>query len=246
MSSTSSASNPPSCATAVLASRAETPTRSSPVMSLRSAQRPASSRASSHAAELRRRSLLLEVASASTTSVRMVGTCGRGGLLCPMDAPTPSPLGRGRAPAASRPGGGAGRGPDQGRRLGEVADVMVGHPEQDRIDPLLREAADHVGLRLLEHERAGHGGERPAAVRVGRMAEIVDHEPELRVAARLVHEPVEERGEAVHGPSSSVSRAGGGWGAPRPRPRRRSPACAAAAPDAWSSTSGPAHPPGRG
>ena len=76
---------------------------------------------------------------------------------------------------------------------------MVGHPEQDRVHALLDEAADDVRLGLLEHEHVGHGGERPAAVRVGRMGEIVHQKPQLRVAARLVHEPVEEGGEAVHG-----------------------------------------------
>ena len=75
---------------------------------------------------------------------------------------------------------------------------MIGHPEQLGIGPLLDEAADQAGLGLLEHERAGHGRERIAAVRVGGMPEVVGQQPQLGVAAGLVAEAVEEGGEAVH------------------------------------------------
>ena len=101
--------------------------------------------------------------------------------------------------------GGAGRGgrrPEQPHGLRQVADVVVRHPEQHRVDPLGDEPADDVRLGLLEHERVRHGGERPAALGVRRVGEVVREEPQLRVAPRLVHEPVEEGGEAVHERSS--------------------------------------------
>ena len=90
------------------------------------------------------------------------------------------------------------RRPDQGHRLRQIAHIVIGHPKQHRIGPLLDQAADQAGLGLLEHQRAGHGGERIAAVRVGRVAEIIRKQPQLGVAARLVAETVEEGGEAVH------------------------------------------------
>ena len=78
-SSISLAVRPPSSPTAVLARRAETPMRSEPVMSLRSAQRPVSSRRSSHSARCPARSSLAEVASVTTTSLKV-----RGGRLWPI------------------------------------------------------------------------------------------------------------------------------------------------------------------
>jgi hypothetical protein len=68
---------------------------------------------------------------------------------------------------------------------------MVAHVEQDRVHLLLGEAPDHVGLGLLEHQRARHGGERPAPLRVGSLREVVHEKPELGVAAGLVDEAVE-------------------------------------------------------
>ena len=53
-------------------------------------------------------------------------------------------------------------------------------------------------LASLNISDAGQGGERIAAVRVRRVAEIIHQQPQLGVAARLVGEAVEEGGEAVH------------------------------------------------
>ena len=177
----------PRAATAVLASRAETPTRSSLVISLSSAQRPVSSSASSQPATRRGRSILFVEASPSTTS-DSAGTCG-GGLLWPMRR-SPSPGGGGGM--RPTPGGGhAGcrplpiarpacrrlglpsRGgmvpsfrPHQGDRLRQVADIVPGQVEQGRIGALLDEAADQPRLGVPERQAAGQEGQRPAALRI--------------------------------------------------------------------------------
>ena len=148
------ARRPPSCATAVLASRAETPMRSSRVMSFRSAQRPGLVERVEPAGERRRQIALAGGRPRpSTTSVR-VGTCG-GGLLWPCGrldpagdrggSPEPSLLET--ACGSSRRGAGC-RPASAPTVSGEVAHIVVGHPEQHRIDPLLHEAADQVRLRL--------------------------------------------------------------------------------------------------
>ena len=88
--------------------------------------------------------------------------------------------------------------PHQRDGLGEVADVVPGQAEQHRIGALGDEAADEPRLGVRERQRPRHGGEGPAALRVGRVAEVVGHEADLGIAPGLVGEPVEERGEAVH------------------------------------------------
>ena len=98
--------------TAVLASRAETPMRSPPVTSFSSAQRPVSSSASSQRASCAGKLRLAE----------------RGQGLD--DAPTSVGAASGFVLRAS------GR-PDQRDGLGEVADIVVGQPEQHR-DPCVR------------------------------------------------------------------------------------------------------------
>ena len=65
--------------------------------------------------------------------------------------------------------------------------------------------ADHAGLGMLEHEIAGQRRERIAALGIGRVPEIIRHQPQLVVAAGLVGEPVEQFGEAVHDGKSPCS-----------------------------------------
>ena len=108
---------------------------------------------------------------------------------------------------------GAGRRrPHQRNRLGEIADIVPRQLEQHRIGALGDQRADHVRLGVLERERIGERGQRPAAIRVGRAAEIVGHQPQLVVAAGLVGETIEQFGEAVHA-SWDSSRASS-WASP--------------------------------
>ena len=58
--------------------------------------------------------------------------------------------------------------------------------------------ANHAGLGMLEHEIAGQRRERVAALGIGRVPEIIRHQPQLVVAAGLIGEAVEQFGEAVH------------------------------------------------
>ena len=88
--------------------------------------------------------------------------------------------------------------PDQRQGLGEVADIVVGEVEQLRPDLVLAEAAQQRGLGGGEVEPAGQGGQRPAAVGIGRLAQIGLDQPELGVAGRLVGEGVEKGGKGLH------------------------------------------------
>ncbi len=94
--------------------------------------------------------------------------------------------------------------PHEGDGLGEIADVIVGQFEQNRVGALGDQGADHARLGMLEGERAGERRQREAALGVGRGPEIFGHQPQLVVAARLVGEAVEQLGEAVHGASPSL------------------------------------------
>ena len=58
--------------------------------------------------------------------------------------------------------------PEQGHRLGHVADIVAAHVEQDRIDPLLGDRADRGGLHRRQVELAGQRRQRIAAVGIGR------------------------------------------------------------------------------
>ena len=138
-SSTSSGSVAPSAATAVLASRADTPMRSEPVMSFSSAQRPVSSSASSQPASCAGRSALPSVA-----RVRPLRT----------------------SDGAVAPAWSGLRRPQQRDRLGQVADVVVGHREQSGIDALGHQRADQGRLGVLERQRPGERRERIAALGV--------------------------------------------------------------------------------
>ena len=159
----------PMLATACLASRAETPTRSAPVSSFSSAQRPVASSAVEPALQDRRRLHL-------------------GGALQRLDH---------LAERRRRPGVGIGL-PDQRQRLGEVADIVVGEMEQLRPDLVLAEAAQQRGLGGGEVEPAGQRRQRPAAIGIGRLAQIGLDQPQLGVARRLVGERIEQGGEGLH------------------------------------------------
>ena len=142
-------SAPPACrrppASAALARRADTPTRIPPISSLSSAKRPGRIQRVEPAGE----------------QPRHLGSA-RGAQ--PVDDPRPG--------MAAGPSTGRLR-PDQRHRLRQVADVVVGQPEQHRIDPLLDELAHQRRLDVTLRQPAGHRGERPAAVRVGRGRQII-------------------------------------------------------------------------
>jgi hypothetical protein len=106
------------------------------------------------------------------------------------------------------PSGGRGhlrRRPHQRDRFRQITHVVARELEQHRVGALQDEAADQAGLGVAEAQRTRDGGERPAALGVGRAGEEIRHQPQLRVAARLVGETVEERREAVHGAVASAS-----------------------------------------
>ena len=96
-------------------------------------------------------------------------------------------------------------GPDQGDGLRQVANIVVGPAEEERIDPGLHRRADHRRLGGVEGKVAGQGRQRPAALGVGRLAQIVAHQGQLGVARAGQAEPVEQVGEGAHQSSSSSS-----------------------------------------
>jgi len=59
--------------------------------------------------------------------------------------------------------------PDQGDRLGEVADIIVGQVEKDRVDAARDQFADGGRLDGRDVEVAGDGRDRPSARRIGRV-----------------------------------------------------------------------------
>src|SRR6516225_6542557 len=170
-----------SAATAALARRAETPMRNPPVTSLIKAQRPVSSSASSQRASCCGSCALPSVASVSTTRVSVR-----------LSSSSPAKRGGGRR-SINRP--------HQRDGLGEVADIIVRKFEQYRIGALRNQRADETCFGMWEAECAGERRQRPAALGIACRAKIVDHQPQLIVAARLVSEAVEQLGEAVHEPS---------------------------------------------
>ena len=88
--------------------------------------------------------------------------------------------------------------PDQGQRLGEIADIVVGEMEQLGADLLLAEAAQQGGLGCRKVEAAGQRRQRPAAIGIGRLAQVGLDQPQLGVAGRLVGQRIEEGGESLH------------------------------------------------
>ena len=95
-------------------------------------------------------------------------------------------------------GMGAGLGPDQRHRFGEVADKIIGPAEQLGIDAAHRQGAHLAGLGFGEAEFAGQSRQSPAALRIGRRREILAHQAQLAVARRGEQQGVNQRGEAVH------------------------------------------------
>ena len=100
--------------------------------------------------------------------------------------------------------------PEQGHRLGHVADIIPAHSEEDGIDPFLDDRPDRRRLDPGQVELAGQGRQRIAAVGIGRAAEIVADQLQLAVARAGVDEAVEELGEVAHGVPN-------GWADPRCR-----------------------------
>ena len=175
-SSTASTSRPNAWASATLASRAETPIRSAPVASLSKAKRPLASRWSSIAASA-------------------PGASARPSVGQPLDH-----AGRGAACRRRGPAGWSIRlRPEQGHRLGHVADIVPAHVEQDRIDPLLGDRADRRRLDRGQVELAGQRRQRIAAVGIGRALQIIADQLQLGVARARVDERVEQLGEIAHG-----------------------------------------------
>ncbi len=97
------------------------------------------------------------------------------------------------------------RRPHQRHRLGEVADIVVGQREQHGIGALGDQGADQAGLGVSERQRPGDGGQRVAALGIGRGAEIIGEQPQLGIAAGLIGEAVEQGREAVHEAAPSVA-----------------------------------------
>ena len=91
-----------------------------------------------------------------------------------------------------------GRGPQQRHRFGHVADIVAAHLEQDGVDSLLGERADHRRLDRGDVERPGQRGEREPAVGIGRVLEVSADQPQLAVARARVDEVVEKLGEGAH------------------------------------------------
>src|SRR5690242_7256888 len=71
-------------------------------------------------------------------------------------------------------------------------------PEQHRIDTFGNQRKDGAALGVAEAERAGERGERPAALGIGRCAQILRDQSYFGIAPGLVSETVEEFGERVH------------------------------------------------
>ncbi|MHC2526901.1 hypothetical protein ACVIEM_003986 [Rhizobium leguminosarum] len=89
--------------------------------------------------------------------------------------------------------------PDKRDGFGEIADIVVGIAEQHLVHALEHQLTQHSGLDVAHLQRAGNGGKAIAAVRIGRVAEIVGQQLQLAVAAGCEHQAVEEVGEGFHG-----------------------------------------------
>ncbi len=90
------------------------------------------------------------------------------------------------------------RRPDEGDRLGEIADIVIGIAEEHFVHALHDERAQHRRLDARDREIAGQRRERIAAVGIGRGAEIIGKQPELAVPGGRQDEAVEKRGEGLH------------------------------------------------
>src|SRR5262245_50764519 len=95
--------------------------------------------------------------------------------------------------------------PHQRDGLREIADVIVGKLEQNRIGSLGDQAADQTGFGVRKTERSGERRKRPAALWIAGGAKIIDHQPQLVVAAWFVSEAIEQLGKTIHEVSSPPS-----------------------------------------
>ena len=89
--------------------------------------------------------------------------------------------------------------PQQRDRLGRIAHEIAGKPVQHRIDALGHQLRQDTPERHTHRQPVGQRRQRPAAIRVGRLAEIVREQCKLSRPALRVAEIVEQAGEALHG-----------------------------------------------
>ena len=96
-------------------------------------------------------------------------------------------------------------GPYQRDCLGGIADEIAAELEQFGIDALHRHVAHGGGLDGGKVKIAGQRCQRPAAVRVGRIAQIAGDQVDLAIARTGVDQAVDQRRKSPHQPSSSSS-----------------------------------------
>ncbi len=89
-------------------------------------------------------------------------------------------------------------GPDQRHRLGEITDEIAAHREELGIDSAFHHDANRGGLHRLEIDHAGQRRHRPAAIGIGRGAQIVRDQFELGMTRSGVDQPVEKLREGAH------------------------------------------------
>ena len=159
----------------VLASRAETPTRSAPVTSLSSAQRSVASSPSSQCGQEARHLASAWRASALARS-RQAAAC----------RPTPRLLAR------------SARWSRRCRRHSRARARTA--PDRCAASIISRKDAAE---RQPEEQPVGQRGERPAAVGIRRRGEIIGEQTQFVVARRRIGEPVQEFRESLHDSSSS-------------------------------------------
>jgi hypothetical protein len=88
-------------------------------------------------------------------------------------------------------------GPKQRHGLGEIAHIIVGQAEQDRVRPLGDQRPDQARLGVSEHEPARDRRKRIAAFGIGRRSEEALQQRDLAVASRLIGQGVEKLGEVI-------------------------------------------------
>src|SRR5579871_5292824 len=177
-----STATPLHSASAVFASRADTPIRKLPVTSLIKAQRPVGSSASSHGA------------SSGATSARPARRR--------LPTISASPGTGGEAPLAVS--GATGQISDT---VSARSPTKIVRPaEQFGINPRGGEGAHLVRLGFGKGKFSGQRGKRPAAVGIGFGGEILAHQAELAGSRRGQQQRFEQGGKAVHSSSSKPIR----------------------------------------
>src|SRR3546814_15707983 len=87
---------------------------------------------------------------------------------------------------------------------------MPRQAEQLLVDPRREQGAYRPRLHRRKVQALGQRRDRPPAIGIGRMPQIIDDQRELRVARARVDQPVDQGGEALPAssppPSSSTSR----------------------------------------